>query len=68
MEKIMMKENKLYTFWTLLQENHIVIPKVQRDYAYGRQDSKANEVRGKILNNLHNTLSGKCGVMTLDFT
>ena len=67
MEKIMMKENKLYTFWTLLQENHIVIPKVQRDYAYGRQDSKANEVRGKILNNLHNTLSGKCGVMTLDF-
>lgn len=67
MEKIVMKENKLYTFWTLLQENHIVIPKVQRDYAYGRQDSKAREVRKKILNNLHDTLSGKCGVITLDF-
>lgn len=63
-----MKEHKLYTFWTLLQENHIVIPKVQRDYAYGRMDNKANEVRTKILNDLHDVLSGKHdGPITLDF-
>ena len=68
MENTKMEENKLYTFWTLLQENHIVIPKVQRDYAYGRIDNKANEVRSKILSNLHDTLSGKHnGPMILDF-
>ena len=32
----------IYTFWELLNECPIVIPQVQRDYAYGRDEEKAN--------------------------
>lgn len=44
---------KLNTFWQLLNEQPvIVIPKVQRDYAYGRKDDKAKEVLGELLDNM----------------
>ena len=46
----------IYTFWELLQECPIVIPQVQRDYAYGRDDDKAKDVIEKILNSIHQVL------------
>lgn len=62
-----MEENKLYTFWSLLKETNIVIPKVQRDYAYGRTDEKAKDVRTKMLDNIHDSLSGRQDPIIMDF-
>ncbi len=46
----------IYTFWELLNECPIVIPQVQRDYAYGRDDDKAKDVLDKILTSIHGVL------------
>lgn len=32
--------------------NRIVIPRIQRDYAQGRQDSHTKEIRSNLLNDL----------------
>lgn len=32
--------------------NRIVIPRIQRDYAQGRQDSRTKEIRSNLLNDL----------------
>lgn len=41
---------KLTTFHQLLiDENTIIIPKVQRDYAYGRQEEKVAELLNDML-------------------
>lgn len=47
----------IYSFWELICEFPIVIPRVQRDYAYGRvDDEKAKAVSGNILSSIHNVL------------
>lgn len=46
----------IYTFWGLINEFPIIIPQVQRDYAYGRDDEKAQEVSTNILNSIHEVL------------
>ena len=63
----------VYTFWELLEECPIVIPQVQRDYAYGRDDDKAKDVLEKILTSIHSVLipedmrqAGKAP-LTMDF-
>ena len=46
----------IYTFWELLNECPIVIPQVQRDYAYGRDEEKAKAVCNNILSSIHDVL------------
>lgn len=48
--------NRKYTFWSLLERGRIVIPQIQRDYAYGRNTKKANNVRGEILEGMFKSL------------
>ena len=63
----------IYTFWELLNECPIVIPQVQRDYAYGRNEAKAKDVLDKILTSIHDVLlpadleSAKMAPLTMDF-
>ena len=61
-----MSELKTYTFWQLAQEYKIEIPIVQRDYAQGRDEPKANEVRDKFLEDLLSALKGTTSI-ELDF-
>lgn len=52
-----MKAGHLTTFYRLLMdEQMIVIPKVQRDYVYGRIDGKAPKILDVILNSMLSTL------------
>lgn len=48
---------KLTTFFRLLtEESSIKIPKVQRDYAYGRDDDKARSILTGMLDSMHSAL------------
>ena len=45
--------NDIYTFDRLISEyDHISIPKIQRDYAHGRNTEKAIDVRKNLLNDI----------------
>ncbi|MCF0158736.1 MAG: DUF262 domain-containing protein [Veillonella sp.] len=63
----------IYTFWELIKETQIVIPQVQRDYAYGRDDKKARSVSDNILHSIHEVLlpnkteNNDVPVLTMDF-
>ena len=63
----------IYTFWELLNECPIVIPQVQRDYAYGRDEEKAKAVCSNILSSIHDVLvpesleEAQMAPLTLDF-
>lgn len=59
-----MSEDKK-TLYQYLQDNLIVIPKIQRDYAQGRRDKVA--IRDSILNELHQVLEEDGKTLTLDF-
>ena len=39
----------LMTYWELLQNYDIVIPCFQRDYAQGRDDAQASDVRESLI-------------------
>lgn len=49
-------ESNMYSFWDLIYYCPIVIPQVQRDYAYGRPDEKAVRVLDIILSAMHDAL------------
>ena len=48
----MTNNSKLTSFWNLIKDKNIVIPIIQRDYAQGRVDKKAQEVRSTLLNDI----------------
>ena len=48
-----------------IEINRIEIPKIQRDYAYGRTDEKNSRKRERFLNSLFDAING--GTITLDF-
>ena len=50
MKKEQMKTK--YTFWELLNNYKIEIPKIQRDYAQGRTDVKVVKLVDKFLNDI----------------
>lgn len=51
---------KLTTFHQLLiDENTIIIPKVQRDYAYGRQEEKVAELLNDMLGGILQAIKNK---------
>ena len=49
-------DSNMYSFWDLINYCPIVIPQVQRDYAYGRSDEKAVKVLDIILSAMHGAL------------
>ena len=55
---------KVTTFWSLLKDNKITIPIVQRDYAQGREDQV--KVRKRFLKSLTRALKGEKNVL-LDY-
>lgn len=58
---------KLITFPELLKDNNtIIIPKVQRDYAYGRKNSKVEEVLDGLLDSMLTAVKDNTTVI-LDF-
>ena len=60
-------ENKKYTFWELLERVGIKIPIIQRDYAQGRQNKQAQDIRENFLNNLLEVLNSENQTIDLDF-
>lgn len=51
--------NRKYTFWSLLERGRIVIPQIQRDYAYGRTTEKAINIRTELLEGMFKSLEDK---------
>ena len=47
-----MENKQVYTFWELIKDYKIVIPKIQRDYAQGRKDEKTEQVAKIFLSDL----------------
>ena len=45
------------TFWELLSQKEINLPTLQRDYVYGANTTKTNEVLNNMLNNFYQALS-----------
>ena len=63
----MSEETKLYTFWKLLKNYEIIIPKIQRDYAQGREDKKVEIIRNSILDDFEKILLSDRDQLNLDF-
>ena len=45
------------TFWSLIQNHQIIIPVIQRDYAQGRDNDKAKDIRQTFISDLINILT-----------
>ncbi|GAM63062.1 hypothetical protein JCM19232_4739 [Vibrio ishigakensis] len=59
--------NVKQTFWQLMDKYHIDIPIIQRDYAQGRQDSKAEQIRVGFIQSLYHTVIDSTESQDLDF-
>lgn len=46
-----------YFFWKFIEAYKIKIPRIQRDYAQGRNNDKANSIRQQIIQGMINALS-----------
>jgi len=55
------------SFWQLVKEHKIVIPKLQRDYAQGRNSGKVAAIRENILTAIFDAIKGKTKPLELDF-
>lgn len=58
---------KKYSFTDLLKQGKIRIPKIQRDYAQGRQNQKVDEIRKVFVHTLLLVVKGKRPSTELDF-
>lgn len=62
-----MKNNKM-TFLELLNNYHLIeIPALQRDFAFGREDTKTKEKRIKFIKSIKNILVSEKETLHLDF-
>jgi len=52
------KTDAPFSFWQLINRYKIEIPIIQRDYAQGRKDGKAKDIREKIISRIFEALSG----------
>lgn len=50
-----MQENKT-SFWDIITKYEIQIPKIQRDYAQGRNDDKTKRIVDNFLNEIKNAI------------
>lgn len=55
------------SFWQLINDYHIVIPIIQRDYAQGRDTDKVRSIRENILNALCDAIGNPQKPLELDF-
>ena len=56
------------SFLKLIENNKILVPKIQRDYAQGRLDHKASEIRDSFLTSIFDTLTtNDSDTLLLDF-
>jgi len=55
-----------YTFWELLSDYKIEIPKIQRDYAQGRTDNEIVKIVDKFLDDIKNSIQNS-EELNLDF-
>lgn len=62
-----MSHKDKYTFLELLDEYPIVIPLIQRDYAQGRLDDKAIDIRNQFLSDIIASLNNDGSELVLDF-
>lgn len=62
-----MSDMNKYTFWELIQDSIIEIPIIQRDYAQGRDDKKANRIRKDLVEKLHKVVEENDKPINLDF-
>lgn len=60
-------EAKEYNFWSLTESYYLVFPRIQRDYAQGRQTFKATQVRKAFIESLKDALSKTNSAINLDF-
>jgi hypothetical protein len=62
-------ENKEKTFWQLISEHKVEIPIIQRDYAQGRDNKKAKQVREDFIKDLLKSIqfAGDSNRLHLDF-
>lgn len=58
---------KKYSFIDLLKQGKLRIPKIQRDYAQGRQSQKVDEIRKVFVHTLLLVVKGKRPATELDF-
>ena len=58
---------KKYSFNDLLKQGKLRIPKIQRDYAQGRQSQKVDEIRKVFVHTLLLVVKGKRSATELDF-
>lgn len=63
----MSNDLKKYSFNDLLKQCKVRIPKIQRDYAQGRQSQKVDEIRKVFVHTLLLVVKGKRPVIELDF-
>jgi hypothetical protein len=59
--------NTVWTLWKLLSSHRIVIPEIQRDYAQGRADKHAMEIRKDIVTAFISALKPGAVALDLDF-
>ena len=52
-------KKQTYTFLELLQDFKVLIPIIQRDYAHGRDNAKAKDVREDLIDSLWNVVNPK---------
>lgn len=57
----------LMTYWELLQNYDIVIPCFQRDYAQGRDDAQASDVRESLIRSVISAAKNTASPLELDF-
>ena len=56
-----------HTLWQLLDSYHVEVPIIQRDYAQGRSDPKATQIRKGFVNSLHDMVINVGATQDLDF-
>ena len=62
------KEIQTYSFWSLLQKYSIEVPKIQRDYAQGRENRKTEIIRNNLVTAFFNAIEKKDNEnLNLDF-
>ena len=59
--------NDIYSFFKLISEYKITIPIIQRDYAQGRIDFKAKDIRKTIIANIIDVVTDKKDKLFFDF-
>ncbi len=60
------EDKKEYSFWKLIKEYKIVIPKIQRDYAQGRENKTVKRIADSFIDNIFEALD-KSKPLSLDF-